>query len=218
MRRLVDAVRDHAMLPGPALIWTSDWVSMPLAVIAADDICAWPYSVGILVNWVGTLHWPAPGADLAVGGVSYVELLLLCDLWAGERLVSIVGQVAQYIWRSCRLIGALMRALCTLPGGIGRFVPSQRETVGMAFLDELLVLFRYAPRPAPAILLVLCLCVGFLLRGCHLMVRLLDWSLMVVLRSVLIELSLVMKELLFAFMMVLVVVGLVGLVIANESD
>ena len=27
------------------------------------------------------------------------------------------------IWRSCRLIGALVRSLCTLPGGLGRFVP-----------------------------------------------------------------------------------------------
>ena len=27
------------------------------------------------------------------------------------------------IWRSCRFIGALMRSLCFLPGGLGRFVP-----------------------------------------------------------------------------------------------
>ena len=27
------------------------------------------------------------------------------------------------IWRSCRFIGALMRSLCLLPGGFGRFVP-----------------------------------------------------------------------------------------------
>ena len=25
--------------------------------------------------------------DLGVGGISYVELLILCELWAGERLV-----------------------------------------------------------------------------------------------------------------------------------
>ena len=89
-RRLVDAVRNHAMLPGLAAIWTSDWVSMPPVVIAADDVSAWPYSVGILVELVAflsTLHWPASGADLGVGGVSYVELLLLNGLWAGERLV-----------------------------------------------------------------------------------------------------------------------------------
>ena len=27
------------------------------------------------------------------------------------------------IWRSCRFIGAMMRSLCLLPGGLGRFVP-----------------------------------------------------------------------------------------------
>ena len=26
------------------------------------------------------------------------------------------------IWRSCRFIGAMMRSLCMLPGGLGRFV------------------------------------------------------------------------------------------------
>ena len=27
------------------------------------------------------------------------------------------------IWRSCRFIGALMRSLCLLSGGLGRFLP-----------------------------------------------------------------------------------------------
>ena len=27
------------------------------------------------------------------------------------------------IWRSCRFIGAVMRSLCLLPGGLGRFLP-----------------------------------------------------------------------------------------------
>ena len=65
-RRLDHAVRNDAMLPGPAATWASDWVSMPPVLIAADDVCAWPYSVGILVEWVAfltTLHWPASGAE-----------------------------------------------------------------------------------------------------------------------------------------------------------
>ena len=37
--------------------------------------------------FLGTLHWPAAGADLSVGGVSYVEMLTSYELWAGERLV-----------------------------------------------------------------------------------------------------------------------------------
>ena len=74
------------------------------------------------------------------GGVSLVELLFLYELWAGDRLV-LEKAVLQYrgpgrpisvsavqcgpgtdIWRSCRFIGALFRALSALPGGVGRFV------------------------------------------------------------------------------------------------
>ena len=116
---------------------------MPPAVIAADDVCAWPHSVGILVKWVAslsTLHWSASRADSGVGGVSYVELLVLYELWARERLV-LEKALPRYrwpgrsnsvsavpfgpgidIWRSCRFIGALMRSSCALPSGIGRFV------------------------------------------------------------------------------------------------
>ena len=66
MRMFVHAVRDHAMLPGPVFIWTSDLVSFPPAT-TAEDVGAWPYSVVILVMWVtflGTLQWQAAGADL----------------------------------------------------------------------------------------------------------------------------------------------------------
>ena len=46
-------------------------------------------TTGLLVKWVaffGTLHWPAGGSDLGVGGISCVELLILYELWAGARL------------------------------------------------------------------------------------------------------------------------------------
>ena len=79
-RRLVHAVRNHALLPGPACVLTSDWVRLPPSAFAAEDVNAWPYSVGILVKWVtflAILHWPAAGADFAVGEVSYVEMLLI---------------------------------------------------------------------------------------------------------------------------------------------
>ena len=49
---------------------------------------AWPYSVGILVKWVtflSSLRWAAARADLGVGGVSFLEILILYELWAGER-------------------------------------------------------------------------------------------------------------------------------------
>ena len=47
------------------------------------------YTPGLLVKWVlflGSLHWLVGGLDLGVGGISYVELLILYELWAGERL------------------------------------------------------------------------------------------------------------------------------------
>ena len=94
-----------------------------------------------MVSFLNTLHWPVGDLDLGVGGVSYVELLILYDLWAGERL-SLEKARPRYsrpgrpisvsavpfgpgidIWRSCRFIGALMRSLCMLPGRLRRFVP-----------------------------------------------------------------------------------------------
>ena len=71
-RRLVHAVRDHAFLPGPADIWEGGCV-----VIASADVEAWPKSVGVLAKWVsflGSLHWPADGADLGVG--------VGCSIWS----------------------------------------------------------------------------------------------------------------------------------------
>ena len=110
----------------------------------SEDVARWPYSVSILVKWVsflGSLHWPVGGADLGVGGVSNVEMLILYELWAGERLalekahprylrpgrpisVSAVPSGPDIdIWRSCRFVGSLMRSLCNLPGGLPSFVP-----------------------------------------------------------------------------------------------
>ena len=79
-------------------------------------------------------------------------------------------------WRSCRFIGAMMRSLCMLPGGLGRFVPCSiganhcrlrhvgwercshgltsrpRESASGAFLDQLLLLFQYPPGSSRALL------------------------------------------------------------------
>ena len=131
-------------LPGPPGIWDSEWVTVPATAICVDDIAHWPHSPGLLVKWVaflGTLHWPAGGADLGVGSISYVELPILYELWAGERL-SLEKAHPRYlrpgrpisvsavpfspgidIWRSCRFIGALMRSLCLLPGRAGEVCP-----------------------------------------------------------------------------------------------
>ena len=102
------------------------------------------FSVGMLVKWVAflhSLHWPAVGCNLGVGGVSYVELFILYELWAGERLKlekavpgyrrpgrSISVSAVPFgpgidIWRSCRFICALFRGLRDFPLSLRRFVP-----------------------------------------------------------------------------------------------
>ena len=65
------------------------WVNIPASAISAEDIARWPYTTGLLVKWVsflGSLHWLVDGLDLGVGGISYVELVILYELRAGERL------------------------------------------------------------------------------------------------------------------------------------
>ena len=69
-RRLVHAVRDLAMLPGPPAVWASAWFSVPASAICAEDVAHRPFSVSLLVRWVaflGSLHWPVSGADLGGG-------------------------------------------------------------------------------------------------------------------------------------------------------
>ena len=48
-RRLVHAVRDRAVLPGPPGIWDGGWVNIPASATCADDIACWPYT---LVSWL----------------------------------------------------------------------------------------------------------------------------------------------------------------------
>ena len=75
---------------GPAGIWDGEWIALASALVTADDVETWPYSVEILVEWVAflsSLHWPAARADLGVGGVSSVVMLTMYELWACERLV-----------------------------------------------------------------------------------------------------------------------------------
>ena len=125
-RRDVDAVRNFAFLPGPACLWSGEWVSFGVSGVTVDDVRVWPYSVSHLVKvsaFLGTLHWPVAADDLGVGGVSFVELLILYELWAGERLSlekavpkrrragrPILVSAVPFgpgidIWRSCRFFG-----------------------------------------------------------------------------------------------------------------
>ena len=86
-RRLVHAVRDQCHVAWTLPLFGLLGGSMfGLSAVSAEDVAHWPYSVSVLVKWVtflSSLHWPVGGADLGVGGVSYVEMLILFELWAG---------------------------------------------------------------------------------------------------------------------------------------
>ena len=107
----------------PPVTWASDWVSLPPSVITAEDVGAWPYSVGVLVKWVtflATLHWPAAGADMGLVEFPILRCFSCMSLGLARGLswrklfLSIGDQVAQFqlsavpfgpdihIWRSCR--------------------------------------------------------------------------------------------------------------------
>ena len=65
-------------------MWEGEWIALGSALVTADDVEVWRYSVAILVKlatFLGTLHW------LAAGGISFVEILILYNFWAGVRLV-----------------------------------------------------------------------------------------------------------------------------------
>ena len=147
-RAVVNCDDSSGLAPHP-LVWSAGGLPkrrriVPPVAVTAEDICLWPCSLGILVKLVtflGSLHWPFAGADLGPGGISYVELLVLYELWAGERFqfekavprcmrvdrpisVSAVPfRPGIDIRRSCKLLGAMLRALIALPGGLGRCIP-----------------------------------------------------------------------------------------------
>ena len=104
------------------------------------------FSVGSLVTivaFLGSLRWPAEVADLGCGGVSFIELLILYERWGGGRLVpgkslpkfrrpgrpilvsAAVGGPGADIWKLCQFLACMIRALRSLPGGLGRFIPGR---------------------------------------------------------------------------------------------
>ena len=82
-RRVVGAVRIFFFLPGPVGIWGGDWVSF-VWVVSLLKMFGIGHILCLLVKmsaFLGTLHWPAGAVDLGVGGVSFVELLILYEPW-----------------------------------------------------------------------------------------------------------------------------------------
>ena len=140
---------DLASLPGPPGFLNSTWIQVDVGHISSDDISACPYSVSILVrftSFLGGLHWPSSSVDLGHDGISFLELLILFEQWAGHRLLgekvtrphvragrpisvsSVPVSEGMEIRQGCQFINSLVRALGKLPGGLGRFLPCQVGT------------------------------------------------------------------------------------------
>ena len=135
---------DIASLPGRPGFLGSPWTQVDAGRTSGADVAAWPYSVGILVkftSFLGTLHWPMGSDGLGHFGVSFWELLILFEQWAGHRLLSekvtrphvranrpmLIPSVpvseGLEIRHGCQFLSSLVRALAKLPGGLGRFLP-----------------------------------------------------------------------------------------------
>ena len=135
---------DLASLPGSPGFLNSDWVQVHAGHITSADISAWPYSVGILVrftSFLSHLHWPSGSVDMGHLGVSFLELLILFEQWAGHRLLSekvtrphvragrpisvssVPVSEGIEIRHGCQFLSSLVRALGKLPGGLSRFLP-----------------------------------------------------------------------------------------------
>ena len=101
-------------------------------------------TVGILVrltSFLRALHWPSGSIDLGHFGVSFLELFILFEQWAGHRLPSekVTGPHVRAgrpillpsvpvsegieIRHGCQFLSSLVRALSKPPGGLGRFLP-----------------------------------------------------------------------------------------------
>ena len=81
---------DHATLPGPPEFLSSTWCSLYPLPITQDDVAVWPYSVDILLvfsSFLASLHWPQGHSDLGKFGISYFEMLLMFEIFAGHRLL-----------------------------------------------------------------------------------------------------------------------------------
>ena len=110
--------------------------------ISGADIAAWPCSVSPLCkfsSFLRSLHWLAGAEDKGHFRVSYLEVLILSEQWAGHQLLSekvtrshfrahhqisissVLVSEGVEIRQRCRFISCLVRSLGTLPGGLGRF-------------------------------------------------------------------------------------------------
>ena len=125
---------------GPPSLREEECSCAPRTAVGEEDISAWPCSVDLVVKITAFCEFcslVSEDKDLGVGGVSYLELLILCELWAGERLIceksipwrrrsgtAATASPGVEIWKSCWLLGCVLRFLWGLPGGFRRFLPN----------------------------------------------------------------------------------------------
>ena len=89
-RKVHQAVREFAWAPGPPDHWRHGSVGWPAIHVNAADVAVWPCSAGMLVKlcaFLCSLHWPTVVEDFGISGISFMELLIPYERWAGERLV-----------------------------------------------------------------------------------------------------------------------------------
>ena len=169
----------------------------PRIHITAADIGRWPFFPGALVKLAACLRpltWPSVVEDLGLGGFLLLSFLFFMkdglgkDLGLSFQCLSIVGLGVLFrcrlllfcpdsdIRNLCQYFATMMRALCCLPGGIGRFTPGRiganhsrlrhvgwqkcchglscrpLETSGEGVLSDLLVLIGYLSGSGAALL------------------------------------------------------------------
>ena len=82
---------DLASLPGPPGFLNSSWIQVAAGRTTFADTAAWPCSVSILIRFTSfltKLHWPSGSVDFGHFGISFMELWILFEQWAGHRLLS----------------------------------------------------------------------------------------------------------------------------------
>ena len=117
-RRIVDVVRNVALLAGPLHLWDSGWVRVPPVAISAEDVCLRPYSVGILVKLVTFLGSLFIGPllvmtwDLEVfpmlSFLSFMSFGLVRDFSLRRQFLVVGGLIAQFQSRLFLLVQALI--------------------------------------------------------------------------------------------------------------
>ena len=134
---------DLASLPGPLFKITLGFRSLLVALLVPTLLLGHTVLVFCLdlLLFLLLLHWPSGTQDFGHFGISFLELLIFFEQWAGHRLLSekdtrphvrahrpiLIPSVPVSegieIRHGCQFVRSLVRALSKLPGGLGRFLP-----------------------------------------------------------------------------------------------